>query len=67
MMTIEFRTNQERERAKGFKFIKEYKDYYLYGKYTPEGTLLYKECFSKFDMDGVKPQEQPRRYYSWRI
>ena len=45
----------EKQKLKaGFKRIKEYKDFYLYGKYDFAGNLLYRECFSKFDVDGVK-------------
>lgn len=58
----------ERDRVKDFKFIKEYKHYYLYGKYK-DGKLLYKECFSKFDIDGVvsiQPVRQPyKRFNIW--
>lgn len=51
-------TKSEKKRAQGFELIKEYEDYYLYGKYV-DGKLLYRECFSKFDIDGV-----PERTYS---
>ena len=47
----------EFERAKlnlGYKRIKGYKDFILYGKYDYDGNLLYKECFSRFDVEGVK-------------
>lgn len=45
-------TRSEKKRAEGFELIKEYEDFYLYGKYK-DGELLYRECFSKFDIDGV--------------
>ena len=48
----------ERDRVKEFKFIKEYQYYYLYGKYDINGKLLYRECFNKFDIDGV--EKRPR-------
>ena len=44
---------QEKMRAKGFRLLEEYECFYLYGKYEND-QLLYKECFSKFDIDGVK-------------
>lgn len=46
----------------GYKRLKEYKDYYLYGKYDNDGNLLYKECFSKFDIDGIKGNPSPATY-----
>ena len=39
---------------KGYRRLKEYEHYYLYGKYNENGEMLYKECFSKFDVDGVR-------------
>lgn len=45
----------ERDKVRqGYQRIKEYETYYLYGKYDNDGNLLYKECFSKFDIDGVE-------------
>ena len=45
---------ESRERYKGFVKLKEYKHYYLCGRFNDKGELLYKECFSKFDVDGVR-------------
>lgn len=53
--------NNEKNRAKGFVKLKEYENFYLYGKYDEQGNLLYKECFSKFDIDGV--QNRPKRWF----
>ena len=40
------------ELNKKFKFLKEYNKFYLYG-YMDKGKILYKECFSKQDIDGI--------------
>lgn len=65
--SVEAVSKAEKERAKNFQLIKEYKTYYLYGRYTQDGKLLYRECFSKFDIDGVNPQKRPRKVYlSWK-
>ena len=48
----------EYERQKlqlGYRRIAEYENYYLYAKYNRDNVFLYRECFSKFDIDGVKP------------
>ena len=50
----------------GYKRIAEYPSFYLYGKYDRYGNLLYRECFSKFDVDGVparKKLSKPRWLY----
>ena len=47
----------------GYKQLKAYKDYYLYGKYINidgREVLIYKECFSRFDIDGVPKRERVR-------
>ena len=41
------------ELKENFKLIKEYEKYYLYG-YEQDGKILYKECFLKVVVDGVK-------------
>ena len=41
---------RQREKFRDFEILKEYKYYYLCGKFV-DGKLLYKECFSKFDVD----------------
>lgn len=41
-----------------FKFLKAYKKFYLYG-YEDKGKILYKECFSKQDIDGM--QKNPKK------
>ena len=46
---------------KGYKRIKTYEEFYLYGKYDGSGNLLYRECFSKFDIDGPKKAPKPER------
>lgn len=53
-----------------FKVIKEYEEYYLCGKYDKEGKLMYRECFAKFVIDGVKPINKKNflfesRYYKF--
>ena len=35
--------------------IQEYEHFYLYAKLDRNHNLLYKETFSKFDIDGIKP------------
>ena len=61
---------ETKARYKGFEKIKEYEHFYLCGRYNDKGELLYKECFSKFDVDGVKVayQKPPRVPYQhwWR-
>ena len=52
------RPNEEKKRMEGFEIIKEYNDYYLCGKFV-NGKLLYRETFSKFDIDGIK--NNPKR------
>ncbi len=52
----------EKLRAKDFAILKEYTHYYLCGK-IKDGKVLYKECFSKFDIDGVAPTEKPIKHY----
>lgn len=44
--------------AQGYKRIKKYAYFYLYGKYDINGNLLYKECFSIFDVEGPKTQRR---------
>lgn len=63
---------QEKLRSKGFVVLKEYKDYYLCGK-EKDDEILYRECFSKFDVDGVKGNPavtkipyDPVRRVTWR-
>lgn len=47
-------SNYERSKLDlGYKRLAEYESFYLYGRYDREGNLLYKECFSKYDIDGV--------------
>ena len=48
---------EQQKLSLGYKRIKEYKNFYLYGRYDREGNLLYRECFSKFDIDGVPVQK----------
>lgn len=52
-------SEESRRRYKGFEVLKEYQDYYLCGKFTKDGELLYRECFSKFDVD--EKQNKQRR------
>lgn len=49
----------ERHKYKEFEILEEYEWFYLCGKFE-KGELLYKECFSKFDVDGVLGQQLPR-------
>lgn len=56
-------SDETRARYKGFEKIKEYEHFYLCGRYNDNGELLYKECFSKFDVDGVKGAYRPRIPY----
>lgn len=49
----------EKQRAhRDFARLKEYEHYYLYGRVV-DGKILYKECFSKFDIDGVVNTRKP--------
>lgn len=57
--------DDEKERAKGFRLIQEYENYYLMGKYTEDNKLLYRECFSKFDIDGVEKHKMYGRYFKY--
>jgi hypothetical protein len=61
-------SDETKARYKGFEKIKEYEHFYLCGRYTDDGKLLYKECFSKFDVDGVKVMHKSREPYTqwWR-
>ena len=49
--------SQEMER------IKEYENFYLYGKFK-NGKLLYRECFLKQDIDGVQKHQVRKRPYN---
>ena len=51
---------EQQKLQQGYKRIKEYKNFYLYGKYDKDGNLLYRECFSKFDIDGVPKYSRVR-------
>lgn len=51
--------NQEKKRSEGFERLEEYEYFYLCGRYR-DGRLLYKECFSKFDIDGVTNPKMKR-------
>lgn len=51
--------------ANGYVRIAEYKDYYLYEKRDKDGNFLYRECFSKFDVDGVPKRPRVRRPPYW--
>lgn len=47
---------EKKKAEQGYRRLEEYEDFYLYGKYNKDGVLLYKECFSKFDIDGAMKQ-----------
>lgn len=57
----------EKQRAqRDFARLKEYEHYYLYGRVL-DGKIIYKECFSKIDIDGVqKPQRESRPSFTRR-
>ena len=55
---------REKEKIKGFKILDEYEEFYLCGKYDDHGKLLYKECFTKFDIDGVQNEKKCRGNHS---
>ena len=46
-------SKDEKLRSKNFKVVKEYENFYLCEKYGAFGEFLYRECFGKFDIDGV--------------
>lgn len=52
---------QEKKKVleKGFARLAEYEYFYLYGK-IKDDKVLYRECFSKFDIDGVKAKAVER-------
>lgn len=53
-------SNMEKRRAeRDFVRLKEYKHFYLYGKVDKDNNVLYKECFSKIDIDGVQNIKRP--------
>lgn len=55
-------SSSEKKRAQGFVLIGEYEMFYLYEKRDRNNKPLYRECFSKFDIDGaVKNQIQPNK------
>lgn len=55
-------SNLEKKRAlEGFARLAEYEHFYLYGKVL-NGQIIYKECFSKFDIDGAPKQSYSRGY-----
>lgn len=57
----------EVKRYKDFDVIEEYEFFYLCGKFI-NGKLLYKECFSKFDIDGVpKTTTRVRKTYDTKM
>lgn len=51
----DYRTIAEDEklRSRGFEKIKEYEFYWLCKKLNEDGSTMYRECFSKFDLEGV--------------
>jgi len=52
----------ERKKVKqGYVRIKEYETWYLYEKQDENGNHLYYEGFSKFDIDGVQPNDRVRQ------
>ena len=63
--TYEAIAHEEKNKADGFQLIKEYEHFYLKGKYQ-NGEMLYKECFSKFDVDGHKNPEKSHNIYQRR-
>lgn len=56
----------EQKRYKDFRVLEEYECFYLCGK-LQDGEILYRECFSKFDVDGVQNKNkrdfEGGRYY----
>lgn len=64
-----YQTTSEYEQKKlesGYKRLEEYECFYVFGKYDNDGNLLYRECFSKFDIDGAPTQPRPKRPYNRR-
>ena len=55
--------SSELAKSQDMQKIKEYNNFYLYGKFH-NGRLLYKECFRKSDIDGVKKQYVERDMYN---
>lgn len=49
---------EKRRFKSGFIVLEEYEDFYLCGRVNKDNKVIYKECFSKFDIDGVP--ETPR-------
>jgi hypothetical protein len=49
---------EKKKFGKGYIVLKEYEDFYLCGKVDENNKVMYRECFSKFDIDGVP--ETPR-------
>lgn len=51
---------EEKLRAKGFAKIKEYPRFWLCGKLDKDGNIMYRECFSKWDL-GNRGQQRDMR------
>lgn len=57
---------EQKKIEKNYRRLEEYEWFYVYGKYDNDGNLLYRECFSKFDIDGAPNQTRPKRAYNRR-
>jgi len=57
---------EQKKLESGYRRLEEYECFYVFGKYDSEGKFLYRECFSKFDVDGAPKQPRPKRAYNRR-
>ena len=59
----------EHEKSRFYKenyvVVEKYKHYYLCEKLDKDGKVLFRECFSIFDIDGV-PEVQRKREAFWK-
>lgn len=53
---------EKRRSKEGYIRLEEYEYFYLYGRVDKDNNILYKETFSKFDIDGVKNELAKRQY-----
>jgi len=56
----------ERHRMKDFEVIDKNDKFYICVRKDKHGNVLYKECFSRFDIDGVKNQRKISKIYEKR-
>lgn len=57
---------EQKKLEENYRRLEEYEWFYVYGKYDNNGNLLYRECFSKYDVDGSPTHQRIKRAYNRR-